>query len=209
MDELADHGQKLNVFFTPTHKQVDTNIIIKRQDLSVSSANDWKKMVSDKLVKRISKHREDRMDSVRLHKGRILEEIVYENAINDHCEEDNLILSDYFDKILSLFEQDKISTCEYEYELCRDSNISVCPFCSYPAILNKNKVLCLNLCFEYNLNQGYIHDNFNFDNFIDLLASTYKEHRHCFSYDNRFDILYFEESLQIVCLKCFSECLYN
>ena len=179
---------------------------IRNVDLTLNKISDWKKVVADRVVRRINERRENRFDSILSSKKEILDEIKHENLITGYCEADNLELSDYFDKILTLFESDKIISREYELEVCLNSNISVCPICSYPVILASNKVICMNLCFEYFVNSNIFNQNFTLDNFVDLYAETYRNHRHCLNFVN-FEMLYFESEVSLICGKCFKESL--
>src|SRR5690242_19473796 len=63
------------------------------------SNNDWKKVVGDRLIKRIMKYKDQRYDLIRESKDEILKEIQYENFMHCYGDEENLLLSEYFDKI--------------------------------------------------------------------------------------------------------------
>jgi hypothetical protein len=200
-----------NPLFSNHSDSKSSDIRKRNTDLTSNKISNWKKVFTDKVVRRINDRRESRLDSIVFSKQEILEEIKHENLINGYCEEDNLILADYFDKILALFESDKVNSREYELEVCLNSNISVCPFCSYPVILSSNKVICMNLCFEYYVNPIIFNENFSLDNFVDLLTETYKNHKNClnsFQYA-KFELLYFENEVSFICGSCFKKSLIN
>ena len=189
------------------NSDIQTNYLnhqVRNTDLTSNKISDWKKIVADRVVRRINERRENRFDSILSSKKEILEEIKHENLINGYCHADNLELSDYFDKILTMFESDKIISREYELEVCLNSNISVCPICSYPVILASNKVICMNLCFEYFINSNFFNQNFTLDNFVDLYAEIYRNHKHCINFA-KFEMLFFENEVSLICGKCFKE----
>jgi hypothetical protein len=181
----------------------------RNTDLTANPFSNWKKVFADKVVRRFNDRRESRIDSIIFSKQEILEEIKHENLINGYCLEDNLILEEYFDKLLFLFESDKVNSREYELEVCLNSNISVCPFCSYPVVLIANKVICMNLCFEYIVNPIIFNENFSLDNFVDLLADTYRNHKNCINsfLFTKFELLFFENEVSFICGRCFKESL--
>lgn len=206
-----DNHNNLNIFSNYENiTNINNNNLIRNTDLSFNKISSWKKVFADKVAKRINERRESRFESILYSKKEIIEEIKHDNIINGYCDEDNLILSDYFDKILTLFESDKIKSSEYELEVCLNSNISACPVCSYPVVYTSNKVICMNLCFEYIVNSNVFRENFSLDNFIDLLAETYKHHKYCLNsiHFHKFELLLFENEVSFMCGKCFKEGLY-
>ena len=175
---FSNYEPNLNLFSNFYNSTTDNLVnTIRNTDISINKISCWKKVFADKVAKRIQERRESRFESILYSKNEIIEDMKYDNIINCYCEQDNLVLSEYFDKILALFESDKINSREYELEVCMNSNISVCPICSYPVILTSNKVICMNLCIEYFVNSNIFNENFSLDNFIDLLAETYKNHK--------------------------------
>ena len=171
-----------------------------------NSNSDWKKVVSDRLVSRIMKYREQRVDFIRVNKDEILKDIQYDQVMDYYGDEDNLMMSEYFDKILQLFENQVISPGEYEIELGCNSNISTCPLCYYPVILTSRKILCSNLCFQYDIPNNIINADFSLDNFVDLLGRACNEHKACINTSNAtMELLIFEDDANIVCSKCLNE----
>lgn len=182
------------------HKPLD-NVPQRERDLF--KHKDWNQIVSDKLIKKISKYREERMSLIRDSKEEIINQIRHEDFMDNYCKEDSILLSEYFDKILVLFESNLIG--QYELEIATDRNISTCPFCFYPAIFASNKICCLNLCFDYSLSNRMINVNFSVDNFIDLLNKTYQTHKTCIKSPHDIKVLQFEDDLNIVCGPCLQQ----
>jgi hypothetical protein len=174
----------------------------------IENKTSWKKCVSDKLVRRMMRYREDRIDNLRLNKEDILNEVRYEEMIVEMNDQESQILSDYFDRVKYLIDNNSFTTGEYELEFHKNSLISICPICSYPVILTTKKILCLNLCFEFIVHNNFINENFSLDNFVDILGRTYREHQNCFRYGKyNFQLLIFDDNFNIVCEKCFYEYL--
>lgn len=204
-----------NAFSTPnpnTTYSKDNNSNNKIRDIKTNQFTDWKKVMSDKLVKRIMRYREDRIDSIRDRKEEILNDLKDDlnmdfNNVNDYPDcnmnminsDEDMILNICFDRVLSLFENNVISTGEYEMEMYNNENVSFCPICSYPVIYTNVKVLCLNLCFEYNIPQGIINGGFTLENFVDSFSQVYKDHKNCSS---QIELLIFEDEVNFICVKC-------
>ena len=179
---------------------------VKRDMNIMENKSDWKKFISDRLVRRMMKQRGDRMDSIRLNKEEIINELRYEEILSDHMDDECMILSEYFDKLLVLFENDRLNPGEYLIETHKNSNVSVCPACSYPVILTATKIICLNLCYEYNLPQNLIDEEFTLDNFLDLYSKTRQAHWNCIDiYNEGVQLLVFDDDVHLVCGKCFRE----
>lgn len=138
----------------------------------------WKKTVADKLVQRITRHRERRMDDIRMNKPEIISEVHYEEMLTDNIDEENLLMSDFYNRLFRIWENANGPNEEYEIELNSES-VSICPICSYPVVYLMKKIICLNLCFEYVLPSGSINSNFTLDNFVDIYRRTYRDHELC------------------------------
>jgi hypothetical protein len=164
----------------------------------MDTQRDWKKVMSDKLMRRMIDQRKWRLDSIRNSKDEILRELRFEEMLSEHFDEDSL-LSELFDKLVSLFENEMVDA--YQLEVYNNKNISVCPKCSYPVILTEKRILCLNLCFEYNIPNGLINDGFTLDNFVDLVSKVYSSHANCLLRDPP-QLLEFEDDVHLVCGKC-------
>lgn len=132
-------------------------------------------------------------------------DVFKDNFKESNSENDILILSEYFDKILELFEKGAFNSAEYEMVFC-DSSISFCPQCCYPVIVTSKKVLCMDLCFEFLIPDNLFNNNFTLDNFIDILYNTYTKHINCVKGQiNEISLFLFEGKLCFECNKCFSE----
>jgi hypothetical protein len=164
----------------------------------MDTQRDWKKLMSDKLMRRMMDQRKWRLDSIRNSKDEILREIRFEEMLTEHFDED-AILSELFDKLVSLFENEMVDA--YQMQVYNNKNISVCPRCSYPVILTEKRILCLNLCFEYCIPQNLINDGFTLDNFVDLVSKVYSSHPNCLFNDSP-QLLIFEDDVHLVCGKC-------
>jgi hypothetical protein len=164
----------------------------------MDTQRDWKKVMSDKLMRRMIDQRKWRLDSIRNSKDEILRELRFEEMLSEHFDED-AILSELFDKLVSLFENEMVDA--YQLEVYNNKNISVCPKCSYPVILTEKRILCLNLCFEYNIPNGLINDGFTLDNFVDLVSKVYSSHPNCLLRDSP-QLLEFEDDVHLVCGRC-------
>lgn len=176
----------------------------KMRDIMENKNKNWQKIVSDRLVKRIMKYREDRIDNIRLNKEEIINEFRIDSMIDDYNED--ILLSEYFDKILSLFENKTISDGEYELELGNNSNISFCPLCFYPVISTNKKVICLQLCFEFSIPKEAFSFDFTLENLMDLFHRTLKEHMVCHS---PISVINVENEVNLVCEKCFINEYFN
>lgn len=171
----------------------------------MDTQKDWKKIMSDKLMRRMIQQRRWRVDSIRNNKDEILKELRYEEILNEQFDEDYL-LSELFDKLVDLFEKEDVDS--YQMEIYNNPHISVCPKCSYPVILTNKRILCLNLCFEYLISSGFINDSFTLDNFVDLISKVYSSHSGCLNQDQP-QLLIFEDDIQVVCGSCLGSNIQN
>lgn len=195
----------INKTSTPPNNQLYDQSVVRDMNIC-DNKTDWKKVVSDRLVRRMMKYREERIDRVRLNKNEIINEVMNDEMLEEGFDEEGMLLSVYFDRVLSLFEE---SEEEYQMEVSQDSNVSVCPMCYYPVIKTSKKILCLNLCYEYEIPPFMFHSGFTLDNFIDILGRTYQDHRQCLiKSGERLEIIMFEDDAHIICGKCFKDKLY-
>lgn len=172
-------------------------------------SHDWKKSMSDKLMRRIGKQRQLRMDNIRMNKEEIIQAmLVEENEENFETPPIEVdMLSDLFEKFMNLFENKIISDNDFTYELEVNSNLSICPLCYDIVISTPNKVVCLSLCFQFNIPENLLGEYFTLDNFIDLFNQTLKSHKNCFVEPNCRDIslLIFENDINFICVKCLKQ----
>jgi hypothetical protein len=189
-----------------SNSEINNTGTTRNVDIMSNNKTDWKKSISDKLIRRIVRHRENRIDSIRMNKEEILNEIRYEEMLSDHMDDELLQLSEYFDKFVNLFE----SEGEYQLETMGKWNISVCPKCFYPMVFAAGRATCLNLCFQYSLPDDLINEYFTLDNFMDMIITTLKLHSKCLEVNNDVpEVLIFDDDLTVVCPKCFKEDLYS
>lgn len=182
---------------------VDTKYMPHRNDIKQSNTKDWKKLMSNRLVDRIMKYREQRIDDIREKKFEILKGLKQEDDL-DFCMEEDGLMSEFFDRILMLFEDRMIgdsSSLEYTAEVGNNTNISFCCHCGYPVVLVGNRVACMNFCFELNIDPHTFNENFTLDNLMDIYSHTYRSHKQCGSSLN---LLVFENDISFVCSKCFN-----
>jgi hypothetical protein len=127
------------------------------------------------------------------------EQVYYDKFVSS---EEDLLLSEYFDRWQDLCENEDINSDEYEYELFKDRNISICPKCYFPVMHTKSRILCLNTCFEFITPENFINDNFTVDNFVDLYTRILRYHGECRS---PVQVLVFEDDVSLACSKCLNE----
>jgi hypothetical protein len=184
----------------------DFQAVVNRQPITNSSNKDYKKIISDKLVKRIIQYRENRIDSLRNRKEEIVDSVrqdLHSQDINIDCTEE-LLMSEYFDYILHLFESDELDNRYNLDTLTYFENISICPHCHSAVFAYDNSVVCINKCLKFNLQEGSISDEFTLDNFLDLYKSWYNNHQYCGGKVELFQI----DALETILFVC-SKCNYN
>jgi hypothetical protein len=160
----------------------DYEVVINRQPIGYTPNKDYKKMISDKLVKRIIQSRENRIDSIRNRKEEIVESV--KKDLHDECDinidySQELLMSEYFDYILNLFENDDLDNRYNLDTLTYFENITICPHCHSAIFYYENNIVCVNQCLGYKLLEGTIGDEFTLDNFIDLYKGCVNSHLMC------------------------------
>jgi hypothetical protein len=176
-------------------------VVINRQAIGHTPNKDYKKMISDKLVKRIIEYRENRIDSLRNRKEEIMNSVkkdIYQEY-NVDCSEE-LLVSEYFDYILNLFENDDMDNRYKLDTLTYFENITICPHCHNAVFYYENKVCCINQCLGYKLLESTISLDFTLDNFMDIYKGCYNEHLMC---GGRLELVQLENGhLLFICTSC-------
>ena len=185
----------------------DHEVNIERKSIKQNPNINWKKSVSDKLLNRVLKCREERLDNLREKKLEILSSLKTEYSDIEY----DVFLSDYFDYILTIIEksQDELYTngvSDIEI-LLHSENINLCPICHFPVFCINDEVYCFYKCFYYKLRPGVLNENFTIENLLDNFIRVYKKHIGCKSNLELLDI-YLDE-LDFVCSKCFYNILNN
>lgn len=168
-----------------------------RTPIQSTIRKDWKRTMSDKLIKRINKFRERRIDDFRNKKIEIFNELnesleEYNQEIAEHTE----LLHIYYEKLISIFDLENKD--KFNLEIGDAENISYCPYCSYPVVQIYNKVLCLNLCFDFTISDKI--ENFNFTNFLDVYRNYYNIHKDCYGI---IDISEIDNDIFLRCKQCY------
>lgn len=190
---LNDSESENSIFKVSTPKFSDDTYRTPIQD---TIKKDWKKAMSDKLIRRINKYREQRIDDLRNKKLDVFKELSesleeYNSEIAEHTE----LLQIYYEKLISIFNlEDKEKFVE---EIGDAENISYCFYCSYPVVQINNKILCLKLCFDFTISDNI--KNFNFVNFLDVYRNYYYIHKDC---NGIIDILEFDNDIIFRCKQC-------
>lgn len=182
----------------------DNSVQICRSDIKMSSSSNWKANMSERLVNRIMRYREQRIDEVRSKKFEILQDLQQEKNDEkiDVGMEDYSGMSDLFDAIINIFESQEINSKpspEYYGKIDINPDISFCPHCFYPVMLVGNHILCLNSCFQFSISPDTFDENFTLNNFMDIYNHTYKAHKYC---NSQLNLVVFVDDLSFVCDKC-------
>ncbi len=202
-----DSNQNINPFLAAYNQPLKINKNGEVQNRNKSL--EWKKSMSDKLIRRMAKQRLERMDNIRMNKEEIINAMVVEeleeNFDSPPLEVD--MLSDLFEKFMNLFENKITSDELFTYEHAMNSNLSICPFCFDIVISTPTRVVCLSLCFQFNIPHNLLGEHFTLDNFMDLFHQTVKAHMNCFiKPDCRdFSLLIFDNDINFACVKCLQQ----
>ncbi len=176
----------------------DHEVVINRSALKRDPQINWRKSVSDRLVERIAKHREERIDNIRERKLEIL------NSLKEDFGEieNNVYLSDYFDYILSNIESSVYDTSNYKQieDFLNFQNINLCPICHNPVFCYNDQIYCFFRCFYYKLEKGTINEDFTLQNFLDVFRRAFEAHFKC---ESVLEVLNFGTHVDFMCDRCF------
>src|SRR5689334_12567903 len=107
----------------------DFEVNINRQPIKSNPNKDYKKLCNEKIANRILKNRENRMDTLRSQKQAIMSDI-FNELTEDIDISEQLLISEYFDYIITLFEDvDDSDTKRIVDILDTCDNIRMCPIC--------------------------------------------------------------------------------
>jgi hypothetical protein len=198
MDNLQ---KKVENLFVVSFSSPEKNVV-RNMDIMDRGKVEWKKNVSERLIRRMMKQREDRMNSIRLKKEEIINELLYDQHLDLHLDEKTYFLLEIYDKYESLLENLE----EYHLETFDKWHISTCLNCSYPVVLCGNMATCVNLCFQHYLPENLISRDYSMDNFVEELFRVWRKHDKCFIRNNSApEVLIFEDNVEIVCGYCFKQ----
>ncbi len=203
MDNLRKKVESLFVCTSPVKNET------RNMDIIDKSKVDWKKNVSERLIRRMMRQREDRMDSIRLKKDEIIDEIMKDEKLDLHMDDRTYYINEIYDRYSSLL--DNLGELEeFHLETFDKFHISICLNCNFPVVLCGNMATCVNLCFQHYLPENLIGRDYTMDNFVEELFSVWRKHDKCFIKNNNSpEVLIFEDNLEIVCGICFREGFYN
>ncbi len=188
-----------------------TNSNIRNMNMQSNQVEktNWKKAVSDKLVRRIMSNRENRINYIRFNNPEISNELWYDEMISDNtCDQENAIFSYYYNQLEQINKSNlNIGNIDIESVIGYDPNISICPICNDPVISSSHKIICLNLCFEFNIRPGILSDEFTIDNFIDMYKSAIKNHQKCMkagsgSMNSHLQLIELDDGVNFLCVNC-------
>ena len=77
----------MNNLCFPTTDSLPSQNSVRKMDITEKNKINWKKSVSDRLMRRIVRQRTDRVDSIRLNKEEIVNEIMYEEMIDSQIDD--------------------------------------------------------------------------------------------------------------------------
>lgn len=110
---------------------------------------------------------------------------------------DHHILSSNFDRICNIVE--KSIPEEYQYILCNEKDLSICPSCYVPVFATEKYVICSNKCFTFPTPNCLLNNFISLDNLMDLLKNKLKEHPNCL---HSFEVYEHEGNVMVLCLNC-------
>jgi hypothetical protein len=160
----------------------DHEVLINRTAVKQNPNKDYKKLLSDRLVQKMMTFREERLESLRNKKNEIIDSLKLEMMGDDlDFLAKEAEMSNYFDYILSLFENYENEDCLYNINtLTYNNKISICPVCHNAVFYYNNRVSCINGCIRFDLPEGAINSYFTLENFIDLYRGSLNQHSaHC------------------------------
>ena len=186
-NENTKRNENINNFYDiPEHNRTSMK----------NKKNDWKKIVTNKLIDRIKSSRKERMSKLFEKKYEFLEEIKTLNLTTDINE-----VNEYISKIWNLFHNnyDEYQSENFGIEL--NFKTSVCPICSYPVIAINDRVFCTKGCINLLIPSNCFWENLTLDNLMDKYLETLRNHIEC---NSEIIPIIADEGLVIFsCKKCF------
>ncbi len=178
-----------NNFYTIHHQN---------RDLNKNKLNNWKKIITNKLIERMLSSSKERMNKIFEKKLEFIEEMKSLNLSNDINS-----INDFISNIWDLFQNNYHEFQNEIFGIKENINLSICPICNNPVIAFKNKVFCINNCFNFLIPTKCFCEKFTLENLMDKFLEVIRSHIECNS-----DIIpiYFEKGYIILgCQKCFNK----
>ena len=182
-----------NNFYTIHHQN---------RDLNKNKMNNWKKIITNKLMERINVSRKERMDKIFGKKFEFIEEIKSLNLTNDINS-----INDFISTIWDLFQNNYDEFQNENFGKKINLNLSICPICNNPVIAFKDRVYCFKSCFDFSIPTNCFSEYFTLENLMDNILEIYNNHMECNS-----DIIpiFANEGFVILgCMKCFQKDIQN
>ena len=189
----------------PNQSQIPNNfysIHHQNRDLTKNEINDWKKIITNKLMERINSARKERMNKIFEKKFEFIEEIKTLNLTDDINS-----INEFISKIWDLFQNNYDEFQNENFGKKVNCNLSICPICNNPVIAIKDKVFCFNSCFDFSIPTKCFSENFTLENLMDKYLETFRNHIECNS--DIIPIIADECFVYLGCMKCFEKEINN